>query len=99
MDKKFQTGNVLTISFGHLMHDTYTAFLAPLLPLLISKLGLSLSMAGLLDVIRKIPSLFNPFIGLLADKICVKYIVIYTDLLSDDQKLIYKFPWINNASY
>jgi FSR family fosmidomycin resistance protein-like MFS transporter len=82
MDKKFQTGRVVTISFGHLLHDTYTAFLAPMLPLLISKHGLSLSMAGLLDVIRKIPSLFNPFIGLLADKVCVKYLVIFTPAIS-----------------
>ena len=82
MEKKFQTGKVITISFGHLLHDTYTAFLAPMLPLLISKLGLSLSMAGLLDVIRKVPSLFNPFIGLLADKICVKYLVIFTPAIS-----------------
>lgn len=78
MDKKFQTGKVVTISFGHFFHDIYTAFLAPMLPLLITKLGLSLSMAGLLDVVRKIPSLFNPFIGLLADNICVKYLVIFT---------------------
>lgn len=78
MNKKFQTGKVVTISFGHLFHDIYTAFLAPMLPLLIEKLGISLSLAGLLDVIRKIPSLFNPFIGLLADKICVKYLVIFT---------------------
>lgn len=82
MDKKFQTGRVVTISFAHLLHDTYTAFLAPMLPLLISKHGLSLSMAGLLDVIRKIPSLFNPFIGLLADKVCVKYLVIFTPAIS-----------------
>jgi len=74
--RKFQTGNVLTISFGHLMHDVYTSFLAPLLPLLIQNLGISLYQAGLLDVIRKLPSLFNPFIGLIADKVCVRYFVI-----------------------
>lgn len=78
MADKFQTGKVVTISFGHLINDTYSAFFAPMLPLLIAKLGLSLSLVGLLDVVRKIPSLFNPFIGLLADKMCVKYIVIWT---------------------
>lgn len=67
---------------SHLAHDTYTSFLAPMLPLLISKLGISLSMAGLLDVIRKIPSLFNPLIGLIADRICVKYFVIITPAVS-----------------
>ena len=74
--QKFQTGNVLIVSFAHLSHDIYTAFLAPLLPLLIDKLGISLSMAGLLDIVRKAPSLFNPFIGIVADKICVRYFVI-----------------------
>jgi FSR family fosmidomycin resistance protein-like MFS transporter len=78
MKNNFQKGKVITISMGHLFHDIYTAFLAPMLPLLISKLGISLSMAGLLDIVRKIPSLFNPVIGLIADKLCVKYLVILT---------------------
>ena len=78
MHKKFQTEKVLTISFAHLFHDVYAAFLAPMLPLLIAKLGISLSMSSLLDITRKIPALLNPFIGLLADKICVKYMVILT---------------------
>ena len=80
--KKIQFGNVLIISFAHLSHDIYSAFLAPLLPLLISKLGISLSMAGLLDIARKIPSLFNPFIGLIADRICVRYFVILTPAIT-----------------
>jgi FSR family fosmidomycin resistance protein-like MFS transporter len=74
--KKFQTGNVLTISFGHFMHDVYTSFLAPILPLLIQNLGISMYQAGILDVVRKSPSLLNPFIGIIADKICVRYFVI-----------------------
>jgi FSR family fosmidomycin resistance protein-like MFS transporter len=76
MKNKFQTGKVITLSIGHFFHDIYTAFLAPMLPLLIGKYGISLSMAGLLDVVRKIPSLFNPLIGLVADKVSVKYLVI-----------------------
>ena len=76
MKNKFQTGKVITLSIGHFFHDIYTAFLAPMLPLLIGKYGISLSMAGLLDVVRKIPSLFNPLIGLIADKVSVKYLVI-----------------------
>ncbi len=82
MKKSFQTEKILTISLAHFFHDVYTAFLAPMLPLLIAKFGISLSVAGLLDVIRKIPSLFNPFIGLLADKICMKYLVIFTPGIS-----------------
>ena len=82
MKRSFQTEKIITISSAHFFHDIYTAFLAPMLPLLITKFGISLSVAGLLDVIRKIPSLFNPFIGLLADKICMKYLVIFTPGIS-----------------
>lgn len=76
MSLKFQSGKVLTISISHFIHDVYTSFLAPLLPLLIEKLGISYTQAGLLDVVRKIPSLFNPLIGLMADRVCVKYLII-----------------------
>ena len=34
----FQGKNVFVIVVGHFVHDTYSAFLAPLLPLLIEKL-------------------------------------------------------------
>ena len=48
--EQFQTGRVLTISAGHAVHDTYTAFLAPLLPAFIANLSLSNTEAGLLTV-------------------------------------------------
>ncbi len=75
-DNRFQTGNVVTISLAHLSHDVFSSFLAPLLPLFIDKMGLTLSAVALLDIARKIPHLFNPLFGLLADRICVKYVVI-----------------------
>ncbi len=71
-------GKVLTLSFAHLVHDVPTSFLAPILPLLIDKFGLSVFMAGLLDVFRRIPSLANPFLGLLADRVCIRYFIILT---------------------
>ena len=67
---------MLTVSFGHMIHDVYSSFLAPLIPLLVEKLGIPLSMAGMLDTVRNSPSLFNPLFGLLADRIRVKYLVI-----------------------
>jgi FSR family fosmidomycin resistance protein-like MFS transporter len=75
---RFQSGKVAAISLAHLSHDIFSSFLAPLLPLLITKLGLSLSAVAILDIARKIPQLLNPLIGLLADRICVKYLVILT---------------------
>ncbi len=72
----FQTDGVLTISAGHAVHDTYTAFLAPLLPAFIANLALSKTEAGLLSVFMQGPSLLQPFIGHLADRISLRYLVI-----------------------
>jgi MFS transporter, FSR family, fosmidomycin resistance protein len=76
--RQFQRGRVVAVSIGHLFHDVYSSFLSPLLPLLVEKLGITLSMAGMLDVIKSAPSLLNPFLGLLVDRIRVKYFVILT---------------------
>ncbi len=82
MSKTFQKSTVLLISFAHFAHDVFSAFLAPLLPLIIEKLGLSLSMVAILDVIRRIPALLNPFLGLVAEKRDVKYFVILTPVIT-----------------
>lgn len=72
----FQADQVATIAGGHFTHDTYSAFLAPLLPLLQSNLGISYTMAGSLVVFMQLPSLLNPFIGYLADRISLRYFII-----------------------
>ena len=66
-EQKFQTANVLLLSFSHFIHDIYTSFLAPALPLIIEKLSISLSQAGLLSTVMQLPSLCNPFFGSLID--------------------------------
>ncbi len=76
IEEKFQTDQVLTIVGGHFIHDMYPSFVAPLLPLLIEKLSLSLAQAGALWGFVQIPALLNPFIGYLADKVSVRYFVI-----------------------
>jgi FSR family fosmidomycin resistance protein-like MFS transporter len=81
-NQKFKKAEVLTLSFAHLAHDTFSAFLAPLLPLLIEKLGMSLSTSAFLDILRRIPALFNPALGLLAERAGVKYFVILTPALT-----------------
>lgn len=73
---KFQTGGVVLISTAHLVHDTFSSFLAPLLPLLIEKLGISYAMAGMLTVVQRAPTLLNPLMGLLADRIRMRYLLI-----------------------
>ena len=73
---RFQAGKILALSIGHFIHDVYSSFLSPLLPLLIDKLSLTLTQAGFLSTVMQLPALLNPFIGVLADRISVRYFVI-----------------------
>ena len=74
---KQKNNNIIaTVSLAHLVQDTYSAFLAPILPLLIEKLGMTLVMSAFLDIARKLPSLLNPFFGLLAERSDARYFVI-----------------------
>ena len=75
-ESEFQTDKVLTISGGHFFHDVYTSFISPLLPVLIEKLSLSLTQAGSLIAIMRIPALLNPFIGYAADRVSMRYFII-----------------------
>lgn len=78
----FQTGSVATVAAAHAIHDTYTAFLPPLLPVLIAKFALSTTQAGLLNVFMQWPSLLQPFIGYLADYVSLRYFVILTPAIT-----------------
>ncbi|MEM4724242.1 MAG: MFS transporter [Candidatus Hadarchaeum sp.] len=71
----FQADRVLTIAAGHLLHDTYTGFLAPLLPVFITNLDLSKTQAGILTMFLQGPSLLQPAIGHLADRFDLRYLV------------------------
>jgi FSR family fosmidomycin resistance protein-like MFS transporter len=79
---RFQIGQVLALSIGHFIHDVYTGFLAPLLPLLIEKLSMSLTQAGFLSTVMQIPALMNPYIGTLADRISVRYFIIFAPAMT-----------------
>lgn len=72
----FQGAQVSTIAGAHFVHDTYSAFLAPLLPLVQERLGISYAGAGSLAIFAQLPSLLNPFLGYLADKVSLRYFVI-----------------------
>jgi FSR family fosmidomycin resistance protein-like MFS transporter len=74
--EKFDTVAVGTMSFGHFVHDTYPAFLAPLLPLLIAKHGLTLGAAGILLSVLRWSALIQPFLGILADRSDARYWII-----------------------
>ena len=79
---EFQTGQVLTIASGHFVHDIYSAFLAPLLPLLIEKMSLTLTLAGSLTAFLQFPAILTPIIGHFADKYNLRYLVILAPALT-----------------
>jgi FSR family fosmidomycin resistance protein-like MFS transporter len=66
----------MLLAAGHFVHDVFTAFLAPLLPLLIQKLGLSLVQAGSLAVFTQIPSVLNPILGSFADRYAFRKLLV-----------------------
>jgi FSR family fosmidomycin resistance protein-like MFS transporter len=78
----FQTGGIVALSVAHFVHDVYSGFLAPLLPLLIEKLSISLTQAGLLSTVMQLPHLANPWVGMIADRVSVRYFVILAPTLT-----------------
>jgi FSR family fosmidomycin resistance protein-like MFS transporter len=75
-NNNFQFSHLITISLAHMLHDIYSSFLSPVLPLLINKFNISYSFASLLNVLQRLPSVISPFVGLLADRISLRYLVI-----------------------
>jgi len=80
--EKFHTERVTTVSIGHAVHDTYTAFLAPMLPVFIENLSLSKTEAGLLSIFNQAPSLLQPVIGHLADRKDLRLLAVMTPAAS-----------------
>jgi FSR family fosmidomycin resistance protein-like MFS transporter len=69
---------VILVAISHLLHDVYSSFLAPIYPLLREKFGLSYTQTSLLSTIQSLPALLNPIVGFFADKIRMRFIVIFT---------------------
>jgi FSR family fosmidomycin resistance protein-like MFS transporter len=78
----FLLGKVTIVSFSHFTHDIYTAFLAPILPLLIDKLEFNYSQAGILILLLRVPALISPILGMYADRISPRYLIIFTPALT-----------------
>jgi len=76
-EQTFHTDQVLTVVGAHFMHDTFSAFLPPLLVEIKSMLGTNNAMAGSLVILTQLPSILNPFIGYMADRVSVRYFVIF----------------------
>ena len=77
-----QKGTLFTIALGHFCVDSYATMLAPLLPLVIDRLGLSLASAGFLGTITSMCSLSQPLLGVWGDRMARRYLVIAGLLLA-----------------
>ncbi len=82
MAERFKGSKVATISIAHLIHDVYSSFLSPLLPVLIDKFGLSLTGAGILTLVERIPSFLSIFIGAIAHKLAWRWILILAPVIT-----------------
>ncbi|MDZ4159460.1 MAG: MFS transporter [Anaerolineaceae bacterium] len=82
LEDQFQTRRVATIAVGHAIHDTFPAFLAPMLPVIITNLSITRAEAGLLATFLSAPSLLQPFIGHLADRKNLRFLVILTPTIT-----------------
>jgi FSR family fosmidomycin resistance protein-like MFS transporter len=72
----FNSGKVISLASAHGVHDLYSSFLAPLLPVLIERLSLLKVEAGLFMVFQQWPSVLQPVIGHYADRVNFKRLVL-----------------------
>ena len=72
---QFNSRYVGSIALAHGVHDLYSGFLPPLLPILIEKFGLSNLGGGSLTLFYSLPSLFQPLIGSVADRRNLKILI------------------------
>ena len=78
----FQAASVMSVAGAHMMHDMFTGFLAPLLPVFIASLALSKTQAGVLVFFLQGPSLLQPLIGHLVDRVNLRPLVYLSPALT-----------------
>lgn len=68
--RSYFTPRLGLLTIGHLTIDSYSSFFSPLLPLLVAKLHLSLTMVGSLVALASVTSSFaQPLFGLVSDRL------------------------------
>ena len=81
--EEFQWKPLAVLASAHLITDAYNNFLPPLLPLLIQKMDLSLTLAGSLITIRAIASFFTqPAVGYISDRTGMSLFVLFGPLVT-----------------
>ncbi|MCB2228761.1 MAG: MFS transporter [Desulfarculaceae bacterium] len=71
-----RANQVIAASTGHMVHDIFTAFLPPLLPLIIAEFSLSMFEAGVLSVFAVLAFYFNPLLGMLVDRVNLRLLFV-----------------------
>src|SRR6185436_1696008 len=67
--RRFFGSRLALVSIGHFTVDAYSSFFTPLLPLMVKKLGLSLTLAGALVALAAMASSFSqPLFGWVSDR-------------------------------
>jgi FSR family fosmidomycin resistance protein-like MFS transporter len=72
----------MSVAGAHMVHDMFTSFLAPLLPIFIASLALSKTQAGMLVLFLQGPSLLQPLLGHLADRFSLQPLVYLSPALT-----------------
>ena len=68
--RSFFTPRLGLLALGHMTIDAYSSFFSPLLPLLMTKLHLSLTLVGTLVALASVTSSFaQPLFGLVSDRV------------------------------
>ena len=78
----FHREQVGLVAGAHCFHDIFSGFLVPLLPLLIRRHRLSLTLAGSLTVFQRVPSLFNAFLGAWVDRVPIKPFIVLAPVVT-----------------
>lgn len=77
------TPRLAMLAFAHFTIDAYSSFFSPLLPLLVTKLDLSLTLVGTLVALASISSSFaQPLFGWLADRIHRPWFIAFGPLVA-----------------
>jgi FSR family fosmidomycin resistance protein-like MFS transporter len=77
------TSRLGLLTFGHLTIDSYSSFFSPLLPLLVEKLHLNLTLVGTLVALSSVTSSFSqPLFGFLSDRMRRPWFVALAPLVS-----------------
>lgn len=81
--KEIDKGRIAAMSAGHMVVDCSANYLAPLLPLLIIKLNLSLVLAGsLVSFMSTLSALSQPIFGYLSDRLRTRLFVVVGPLIT-----------------